>query len=130
MTFPIPYQTARSTYWKLLKIKYTAPVGKKKNCFIQLHSGRGHLQNKWVAKGARKNNVKDNIGKQKGIITAGHKCQKEKKIMCYIQFIQIILMQLSQDCDRMDSSDTSQKQWKICNAYWLTNLVYMQNKIS
>lgn len=57
---------------------------KKKNCFIQLHSGRGHLQNKWVAKGARKNNVKDNIGKQKGIITAGHKCQKEKKIMCYI----------------------------------------------
>lgn len=103
---------------------------KKKIALFNYTREEDIYKNKWVAKGARKNNVKDNIGKQKGIITAGHKCQKEKKIMCYIQFIQIILMQLSQDCDRMDSSDTSQKQWKICNAYWLTNLVYMQNKIS
>ena len=49
--------------------------------------------------------------------------------MHYIYPTQIILIKLLQDCDRTDPSDTSQKQGKLHNGYWLTNLVYTQNKL-
>lgn len=46
--------------------------------------------------------------------------------MHYIYPKETILIQLLQDCDRTDPSDSSKK--KFHNDYWLTDLVYMQNK--
>lgn len=76
-----------------------------------------------------KNNVKDNTGKLKCIIIAGHKYQKKKKVMHYICPSQIIPKRLLQDYVRTDASDTSEKQWKLHNDYWATNIIYMQKKL-